>query len=185
MSWSPRLAAAGLALLVAGCGFQLRGQFSIPAELQPIHIKARGNSRVAVELREILRRNEVSLAGEAAAAASELEILDERRQRRVLTISATSADVDEYELRHTTTWVLRDTGEQRRPLTGVETIEALRDYTFDRTAVLAKQSEEASLVRDMEQDAAIRILYRLQAWRPSQIPAPEDVEVQQEVEEGG
>lgn len=184
MSWSRRLAAAGLALLVAGCGFQLRGQFSIPAELQPIHIKARGNSRVAVELREILRRNEVSLAGEAAAA-SELEILDERRQRRVLTISATSADVDEYELRHTTTWVLRDTGEQRRPLTGVETIETLRDYTFDRTAVLAKQSEEASLVRDMEQDAAIRILYRLQAWEPSQAPEPEDVEVQQEVEEGG
>ena len=185
MSWWRSLAAAVMALALAGCGFQLRGQFSIPAELQPIHIQAGGGSNVARELREILRRNGVALAGDRAGAASELEILDERRQRRVLTVSVTSADVDEYELKHTTRWVLRDTGEKRRPLTGVETIEALRDYTYDRTAVLAKQSEEEILIEDMEQDAAIRILYRLQAWSPSQIPEPEAVEAQEEAEGGG
>ncbi|MDX1610604.1 MAG: LPS assembly lipoprotein LptE [Halofilum sp. (in: g-proteobacteria)] len=185
MSWWRSVTLPALALVLAGCGFQLRGQFSIPVALQPVHIEAVGGSDVARELRDLLRNSKVRIADQRADAASEIQILEERRERRVLTISAASAEVDEFELRYTTTWLLRDTGEQRRPLTRLETIEGLRDYTFDRTAVLATQSEEAALVEDLQQDAALRILYRLQAWQPDQAPAPEEVEIEQELRDGG
>lgn len=181
-SWHKTAGVLVLSLGLAGCGFQLRGQFSIPAELQPIHISAQGGSRVAQELHGMLLRNDVRVVDDRAAAKSVIEILNENRQRRVLTVAADTAQVDEYELRYTTDWILRGTGEQRRPLLHRETIESLRDYTYDRTAVLAKQSEEATLIENMQQDAALRILYRIQAWDPSQIPEPEEVEIEEEVE---
>jgi len=109
-----------------------------------------------------------------------IEIVDETRERRVLTVTADTADVDEFELRYTTRWLLRDGGNDRRPLTNLETIETLRDYTYDRDAVLAKQSEEAELLDRMQEDTALRILYRLQAWQPELVPEPEAVEAQLE-----
>lgn len=182
MSWWHRAFAAALMLALAGCGFQLRGQFSIPTELQPIYISSDGGSRVAVELRRMLLRNEVQLVDEPAAAKSEIAILNENRQRRVLTVDADTGRVDEYELRYTTDWILRGTGEDQRPLLGRETVESLRDYTYDPTTVLAKQSEQETLVENMQQDAALRILYRLQAWNASQIPEKEEAEIEEEVE---
>lgn len=182
MSWWHRTFAAALMLALAGCGFQLRGQFSIPAELQPIHISSQGGSRVAEELRRMLVRNDVQLTDDPAAAESEIAVLGENRQRRVLTVNPETAQADEYELRYTTDWILRDPNEDQRPLLGRETIESLRDYGYDPTAVLAKQSEEQILIEDMQQDAALRILYRLQAWNPSQIPEPEEAEIEEEVE---
>lgn len=182
MSWWHRAFAAALMLALAGCGFHLRGQFTIPTELLPIHVSADGGSRVAEELRRMLIRNGVQLADDPAAAKSEITILDENRQRRVLTVSADTGQVDEYELRYTTDWILRETGEDQRPLLGRETVESLRDYTYDPTAVLAKQSEQETLVENMQQDVALRILSRIQAWNASQIPEKEEAEIEEEVE---
>lgn len=182
MSWWRKTFAVILMLALAGCGFQLRGQFTIPSELQPIHVSTQGGSRVAEELRRSLIRNGVNVADDRSAAKSEIAILNENRQRRVLTVAAATAEVDEYELRYTTDWILREVGGDQRPLLSRETIESLRDYTYDRTAVLAKQSEQEALVEDMQQDATLRILYRLQAWNPSQIPEQEEAEIEEEVE---
>lgn len=167
-------------LLLSACGFHLRGEFRIPEALVPIYIDADRSSNVADELKQQLRRNRVELADERSAAASVIEIVDEQNRRRVLTVSAESADVDEYELRHTTHWLLRDGQQDNGPLTNLETVEIQRDYTYDRGAVLAKQSEEADLLDRMYQDAALRILYRLQAWDADGVPEPADVEAQLE-----
>lgn len=184
MSWWRESALVAVVLALTACGFQLRGQFSLPDELSPVHIQADRGSDVAGELRKILRRNNVEVVSERTAAASEIEIVDERRERRVLSVSATSADVDEFELRYTTRWLLRDTDDKRTALTNLQTLETLRDYTYDKSAVLAKQSEEADLVKEMQEDTALQILYRLQAWKPAQVPEPADVEAQLEIQRG-
>lgn len=185
---TPRSRLAPLALLatlaLSACGFQLRGEFAVPDALAPLYIDADRDSNVARELRQQLRRNDVGLAAGRSDAASVIEIVRESRTRRVLTRSPETAQVDEYELQFTAQWLLRDGGEDNRPLTNLETVEILRDYTFDRGAVLAKQSEEADLVDRMHRDTALRILYRLQAWQPDQVPEPADVEAQLEAEEG-
>jgi len=175
---------AGIALvagaLLSACGFQMRGAFALPAELVPVYIDADRGSEVGGQLRQLLRRNNVAIAEDRKAAASVIEIAGEERQRRVLTVSAATADVDEFELRYTTRWLLRDSGEDRRALTNLETVETIRDYTFDREAVLAKQSEEAELLERMQEDTALRILYRIQAWSPNMVPESADVEAQME-----
>ena len=165
-------------LALPACGFQLRGAFGVPEALVPVYIDADRGSDVAAQLREQLRRNKVAIAADRADAAGVIEIVREKQRRRVLTVSAESAEVDEYELQYTTLWLLRDGGEGNRPLTNLETVEILRDYTYDRGAVLAKQSEEADLLDRMHQDAALRILYRIQAWDPQGLPEPADVEAQ-------
>jgi len=180
--WPTGLVAAALAAgtLLSACGFELRGQFELPPELVPVHIDAERGSGVRAELRALLRRNDVEIATDRRDAASVIEIIDEKRERRVLTVSGDTADVDQIELRHTTRWLLRDTGEERRALTNLETVEIVRDFNFDREAVLAKQSEEAALLERMREDTALRILNRLQFWQPERAPEPEEVETQLE-----
>lgn len=178
---SPRAVFVLLATLaLSACGFQLRGEFRVPEALVPIYIDADRDSDVADELRRQLRRSNVGLAAERTDAASVIDIVEESRRRRVLTRSAETANVDEYELNYATSWLLRDTGEVNRPLSNLEHIEIIRDYTHDRGAILAKQSEEADLFDRMLEDAALRILYRIQAWNPELVPEPADVEAQLE-----
>lgn len=189
-SWRDRsrTGLAGIALIagamLSACGFELRGAFELPANLVPVHIDANRSSDVARQLRQLLRRNNVAIAENRNGAASVIEIVGEERERRVLTVSAATVDVDEYELRYTTRWLLRATGEDRRALTNLETVETIRDYTYDRGAVLAKQSEEAELLERMQEDSALRILYRIQAWNPELVPEPADVEAQLEKQRG-
>ena len=51
-------------------------------------------------------------------------------------------------------------------LAAPEVLELTRDITYDDTKVLAKGAEEQLLYRDMDDNAAQRIVRRLQAIKP-------------------
>jgi LPS-assembly lipoprotein len=48
-------------------------------------------------------------------------------------------------------------------LAAPETIDLIRDQTYDDSLLLAKGAEEQLLYRDMDDNAAVRIVRRLQA----------------------
>ena len=54
-----------------------------------------------------------------------------------------------------------------RVLAETERIELVRDLTYDDSQLLAKGAEETLLYRDMDENAAMRILRRLQALKPA------------------
>jgi len=149
--------------LLAACGFHLRGAYTLPESIQPIAIEGDAASGIARALRDSLERNGAALASAPEAAATHIVVLDENRQRRVLSVGA-SAKADEYELRYTVRWKLsRGTGSEASDLIPASTMETRRDYVFDSTGVLAKQNEEETLYDDMRKELAGRIVSRLQA----------------------
>ena len=154
---SALLGAAALAL--AGCGFKLRQapQFSFKSIAVP------GGSRLASLLRRALKNAgtvELLDAAQAAQAQAVLDIQAETRDRAV--VSATSAGaVRELALRLSVRFRLRTP--DGRELLGPTTISQSRDISYNETAALAKEGEEALLYRDMENDIAQQILRRVAA----------------------
>jgi len=180
------LAVAALAVAVSACGFHLRGSYSLPEALMPIHVDAPGGSDIGAALRESLKRQGAQLTDERDQAASSLAVLDESEERRVLSVDD-AADVEEYEIRKTVRWQLvrteagengddgegdggdrgdTATGGGTRTLIAPNELQARRDYEFDSSQVLSKAEEERTLYRDMEESLAQQILFRLQAWSP-------------------
>lgn len=157
------------ATALAACGFQLRGSYDIPPAIVPIAIDAPGSSGVARALADTLRYGDMRVIAGDEPAASRIEILGERSERRVLTVDA-RGKVDEYELRYVVRWRLvdarPDAGE--RELIAPAELTARRDYRHDPTAVLGAQDQQGVLMENMRDDIAQRILFRIQAWEPGQ-----------------
>jgi LPS-assembly lipoprotein len=57
-------------------------------------------------------------------------------------------------------------GRDERIWAATESIELIRDMTYDDSQLLAKGAEEQLLYRDMEDMAALRIMRRLQNLKP-------------------
>ena len=93
-----------------------------------------------------------------------MELLSEQREREVLAINA-QGRAREYQLRLRTTFRVVDPD-------GVELIAPTslvvrRDIAFNESELLAKESEEALLYRDMQSDLVRQIVNRLQGIKPS------------------
>jgi LPS-assembly lipoprotein len=151
--------AAVPALLAAGCGFQLRRSDSIP--FASLYVDAPSGSVVAQRIRNSLTRNKKThLAPSANEAEAILKLSQVEHTKVILSLSG-AGRVTEYRLGLRLTYsVLGKTG---RNLVAPEVIELGRDITYDDTKVLAKGAEEQLLYRDMDENAAQRIVRRLQA----------------------
>ena len=152
--------AAAMALLVA-CGFQLRGQAQLPFDT----LYVPPGSSLAVELkRNVAAASKTRLVDEVKEAEAVLGLIQEAREKVILSYD-TAGRVREYQLRYRVGFRVTDP----RGQVFVPTSEILltRDISFSDTQVLAKESEEALLYRDMQTDMVQQILRRLTASRPA------------------
>ena len=150
------------AALVAGCGFQLRRLDGMP--FSRLYLDAPPGSVVAQRIRNTLISNKhtrlVASAGEAEAV---LTLSQEDRSKTILSLSG-AGRVTEYRLGLRLTYSVG--GKEGRSWAAAETIELIRDMTYDDAQLLAKGAEEQLLYRDMEDNAALRIMRRLQNISP-------------------
>lgn len=150
---------AGLAGLLAGCGFSLRRLDGLP--FSTLYLDAPADSFAGKRLRRLLERDgAVQLVDQASAAQAVLKLTDENRRRVILSLSG-AGRVTEFRLEYR----LRYSLAAQAPLSGFEPelIELNRDFTYDDAQLLAKQAEEQLLYRDMEDDAVQRIVRRLRS----------------------
>ena len=148
-----------LSVMVAGCGFQLRGAPPVSAALQPLAVKCASPVPDALceSVREQLRLGKVELAaGEKADYI--LQLTDFEQDRRASAITATAAAA-EYTLRHSVSLeVLSDDGV---PLVASTRLNTSESYRYDETNVLAKQREEEALREQMHDRLAQQVIFRL------------------------
>ncbi len=150
------------AALAAGCGFQLRRMEGIP--FATLYIDAPPGNTVAQRIRQSLAKIKgTRLTASAGEAEAVLKIGPETRTKVILSLSG-AGRVTEYRLGLRLSYTLTDReglnwGEE-------ENIELVRDMTYDDSQLLAKSAEEQLLYRDMEDNAALRILRRLQGITP-------------------
>lgn len=142
------------ALLVAGCGFQLRGAPDVPESMRQLElVMPAGRSVLRTELGRTLRASGIELA---ASAPQRLEILEEKQGRRTATLTE-DIKADEYELRTEVHFQVTQGDELLIPPSVARTE---RVYTHDASALTAKNEQEALLRREMQQDIARQILRR-------------------------
>jgi LPS-assembly lipoprotein len=144
----------GLAML-AGCGFQLRGQAQLP--FTSAWVDAAEGSVVAAALRRSLTAQD-KLAERADQAGLRIRLRDETRAKNILALSG-GGKVREYRLEYRVQVSAYDAaGVERLP---PSELSLFRDFSYSDAQVLAKEAEEAALWRAMEQEAARQILRRL------------------------
>jgi len=160
---APRLLGALLVgLILAGCGFQLRGQSSLPPEMAETLVRFPDETtEFARELRLLLRANDVRLADAPGEGVAELRILQDRISRRALTISA-DARVREFVLVFDLRFSLTD-AEGNALLTN-ESLRLERDFQFDEQEILGAATEEEMLRDDLRRAMARALIRRLEAF---------------------
>ena len=156
------LAALILILAVSGCGFQLRGQATLPFDT--LFVQVAESSPFGNELKRAIRGgSQTRLTDKADAAEAVLAILGEVREKQILSLGG-GGRVREFQLRYRVTFRLID-AKGTREFIGPSEILLKRDFSFNDTQVLAKETEEQLLYRDMQSDAVQQLMRRLQATR--------------------
>jgi LPS-assembly lipoprotein len=157
-----RLLGAGAALAaLAGCGFQLRRapDFAFDTLL----LGAPTTSSFGNELKRTIAasgRVQVLEPAQLERVQVVLDLLAEQREKVVVGLNA-SGQVREFQLRTRVRFRLRTpAGKELIPAT--ELLQQ-RDISFNESAVLAKESEENLLYRDMQSDLVQQMMRRLAA----------------------
>ena len=154
------------AAVLAGCGFQLRGtngQYNLP--FQSIWLSFPETSPLGTELKRNLRAAEtVRIESDASRAQALFDVLAESRGKTILSLNSLGR-VREYTLSYTLVFRVRDAN--NRELLAPTELTLRRNIAFDESQVLAKESEEALLYRDMQSDLVQQILRRLAAIKPA------------------
>jgi LPS-assembly lipoprotein len=145
-------------MLLAGCGFRLRGTADLPFQTLYIPNAVTG---IALDLkRSIQAGTDAKVVEDAKAADAVLAFSHETRQKEILSLNA-AGRVREFRLRYRVGFRVHDgKGNDYVPLSSME---LTRDVSFNDAEVLAKEAEEQLLFRDMQSDMVQQIMRRLAA----------------------
>jgi len=164
-----RLIIISLSLLLAACGFHLRGDANMP--FSTLYIDAvNPGSALVVELRSNLEANHVKLVNSAQQADMVLNIAMDLPEKQILTLGS-SGRVSEFQLRYRVS--LRGYDSQQREWLPADELLLSRDYTYDDTQILAKQAEETMLYQSMRSDMVQQIMRRLSRAKPKPLEEPQ------------
>jgi len=155
------LAAILLALLLAGCGFQMRGDWQLPAAMNQTAISGKYSQALFDELKRNFKSASASLTkGPGSASQTQLRIFDDRMDRRVLSVGATGK-VLEYELFYIVDFDV--VGEKGRPIVKRQKLVLTRDYLFEEDNVIGSGRQEDLLRGNLRQDMVALMMRRIQA----------------------
>lgn len=149
------------ALLLAGCGFQLRGAANLPFET--MHVQAPAGSQFAAQFRRVVTSSTgTRVVDNPKLAEATLVVISELREKNILSLTG-GGRVSEFQLRYRLSYRLLDkNGVETFPVTQIE---LTRDFSFNDQDTVSKESEEALLFREMQSDAVQQLVRRLQVVR--------------------
>jgi len=154
-----------LALLaLAGCGFQLRGTASLPFDT--LYMAPTTQPGVALDLkRNIQAGTRTAVVDDPKRADAQLEFMQEQREKIILSLTG-AGRVREYRLVYRVGFRVHDgKGGEFVPASAVV---LTREITFNDSEVLAKETEEALIYRDMQADMVQQLMRRLAAAQKPQ-----------------
>jgi LPS-assembly lipoprotein len=149
----------GMALALAACGFQLRGS-DLRSAVAKAYVNAAPRHSYEAPLRIALERAGVEVLGSRSADALVIDLLDERRSRRSVSVSD-SAVAAEYEVIVSVRYGVRDGAGNL--LIEPQWLERERVYRADRDNILGSSEERALLEREMQNELIQQIIRSLDA----------------------
>ncbi|QEL66144.1 lipoprotein B precursor [Oryzomicrobium terrae] len=164
-TFRPWLLALAASLLLAACGFQLRGAQTLP--FKSIYVAVADSSEFGARLKRAVRSsNSTTLAASPAEAEAVFSVTQDTMEKFVLAVN-NSGQAREYELRYRFAYTLTDA--QGRTLATPTTLTQQRVVTVNPAVaqeVLSKQQEEELLRQDMQRDLVQQVMRRLATTKP-------------------
>jgi LPS-assembly lipoprotein len=147
-----------VSLLLGGCGFRLRGTADLP--FSSVYVPG-ASGGIALDLaRNIQAGTNAKVVSDPKEADAILQFTGESREKEILSLTG-AGRVREFRLRYRVGFRVHDgKGNDYVPQS---TLELTRDVTFNDAEVLAKETEEQLLFRDMQGDMVQQIMRRLSA----------------------
>ena len=146
-----------LAVSLAGCGFHLRGD--VHYAFASAYVNAPAASPLATELKRTLEGGGTTITEKASDAQVTLDVSNVADNKDVLSLSG-GGRVREYALAKRVTIVVHDS--DGRDWMPAAEIVVRRSYSFNESEVLAREAQEAKLLKEMQTDAVQQIIRRLQ-----------------------
>jgi LPS-assembly lipoprotein len=144
------------AALLAGCGFQLRGEPALPfTRIALLGFAER--SALRADLKTALQR-QVQVVDDLAQAQLVLRARQDLRERSVVASTA-AGQVREVQLRVRLEFGIETPG--GRELVPATELLLVRDMSYSESFALAKEQEEAQLYRNMQADIVAQLMRRL------------------------
>ena len=145
--------------VLSACGFQLRGQASLPFET--IYISFPVGHPIGTDLKRLIKAGtNTRVVDKAKGAQTTLEIISVVNDKQIMSVSG-GGRVREFELRYRVSFRLSDA--KGVDLIPTNEIALRRILPYTDAQVVAKEGEEAMLVKEMQTDSAQQILRRLEA----------------------
>ncbi len=152
------LIALFFALALTACGFHLRGMGQSGA-LSFTQVQVVGEGVAAKNLRDYLASYKGIELVNQGPAETVIRVVSEQYSKDVFSVS-NSGRVAEYRLNYKLNFAATHKGE---PVLEEGSVTASRMLSWNENNVLSKESEEATLVRDMQRDVLQLVLRRVSA----------------------
>jgi LPS-assembly lipoprotein len=144
--------------MLSGCGFQLQGALTMPAEMQRTYLDpVDKHSLFHRELRLQLQAAGVELVDTPDNSTAILSIRIDETDQRVLSVSGRNVPT-EYEVYYTVEYSISS---GKKVLLSPQDMTLTRDYTYDTTEVLGKSREEAMLREAVVKDLVRTVLKQI------------------------
>lgn len=152
------LLSLGLASLLAGCGWRLQGTSKLSSVMATTYVETDDRyTDFNRALRDSLEASGARLAHNKDEATAVVRIIKDVSGQRVLTVSGRNTP-EEYEVYYSIEYAVDGRTEELIP---PQRVELTREYSYDETAVLAKQKEQGILREALARDLAGLVVRRL------------------------
>ncbi len=151
-----------MVILLTACGFKLRGQISA-LPFQSMYVNAPDGHSIGIQMERMIKTSSTTkLAPSPSEADATLDIISATNQRAILSLSG-GGRVRDFNLIYRVIYrVLDKNGVEIVPNTEIA---LTRILPFLDAQIVAKEHEEALLVKDMQNDALQQIIWRLSAYK--------------------
>lgn len=149
-----------LSSVLAGCGWRLQGTTKLAPVMATTYVDTKDRfTDFNRALRESLEASGARVVNDEKDATAVVKIIKDESGQRVLTVSGRNTP-EEYEVFYSIEYSVNGRTEE---LIAPEKLELTRDYSYDETAVLAKQKEQSILREALARDLAGQVVRRLAA----------------------
>ncbi|MGH8040798.1 MAG: LPS assembly lipoprotein LptE [Rudaea sp.] len=148
-------------LTLAACGFQLRGEANLSADLHRVHVSVSDPfSPLGRDVAAALTRAGASVADAPGDGIAEIDLANVSLSPVVRSVGA-NALVNEFSMvYHVELSIQTSAG---KSLLATQVIEHTRDYTFDQTQAIGSNAEQDEIKKGMERDMVQAVMRKIEA----------------------
>ncbi|QRP64927.1 hypothetical protein I6J77_05660 [Rhodanobacter sp. FDAARGOS 1247] len=156
-------------LVLSACGFHLRENANLPAQMQRMHVTVNGGGELERRLTRALETSDVTIEDAAGPGIAELRVPTARFSTETLSAGG-YVRITEYAVRYHVEFDVTDA--DGHPLLPVQRIDMSREYSYDASNTVGNESQVQELQRSLNDDMVQAILFRLQAASKHQLAEP-------------